>query len=205
MPVITVKTDITGALRKFKLTKTEGRKAIQRAINKTGMTARANASQNIRAAGYNIKASAIKRALVIRRATGDELTAILRASGRPIPLIAYGARQSKSGVVVKVKNGQATIKHGFIATMPSGHRGVFVRVETEAQGRELGLHLASHGMSAGKSRHGLPIRQLFGPSIPAAFANETVREATIAAIHERFPVVLDQELNYLRMKLDGAV
>lgn len=60
-------------------------------------------------------------------------------------LIAFSAKQIKHGVSYRISRtaGRKTIEHGFIATMPSGHRGVFAR------GRETRL----------------PIREARGPSI----------------------------------------
>jgi hypothetical protein len=202
---LSVKADITRALRKFDLTEQDAKRAIPRALNKTATTARANAAREIRSAGYNIKVSGIKRQLSIRRASADELVAIVRATGRPIPLINYGARQTKTGVSVKVLRGRTVIKGAFIATMPSGHRGVFVRVDSAAgrRARLKGFGKVKHGQ-ARNGKHGLPIQQLFGPSVPSAFGSEVVQRATVEAIRDRFPKVLAQELHYVQLKNAGV-
>jgi hypothetical protein len=73
------------------------------------------------------------------------------------PLINYGAKQTKKGVTVRVKNGRTTLRHAFIATMPNGHKGVFERVGS------------GHKRVTKKGRSymsGLPIKELYGPSIP---------------------------------------
>jgi len=64
---------------------------------------------------------------------------------RPGLLAFPGTKQTKRGVSYRLSRtaGRKRIEHGFIATMPSGHRGVFVR--------------------GGPSR--LPIREVRGPSI----------------------------------------
>lgn len=64
---------------------------------------------------------------------------------RPGLLAFPGTKETKHGVRYRISRtaGRKTIEHGFIATMPSGHRGVFVR--------------------GGPSR--LPIREARGPSI----------------------------------------
>ncbi|MBA7613751.1 hypothetical protein ES703_21007 [subsurface metagenome] len=48
---------------------------------------------------------------------------------RPGLLAFPGTRQTKRGVSYRISRtvGRKTIEHGFIATMPSGHRGVFAR------------------------------------------------------------------------------
>lgn len=64
---------------------------------------------------------------------------------RPGLLAFPGTKQTKHGVRYRLSRtaGRKTIEHGFIATMPSGHRGVFAR--------------------GGETR--LPIREARGPSI----------------------------------------
>src|SRR5262249_21377642 len=98
-------------------------------------------SKEIRGAGYNLKAAVIKKAISIDKASPDKLAAIVRAKGRPIPLIEYGARPNEPNVrlpvSVQVKGARKIIKHAFIAIMPGGHKGVFVRVPG-AQHKKLG-------------------------------------------------------------------
>ena len=195
---VDVRTDISKALKKIDVSKSGAKQAITRALNKTAVTARAQSAREIRAAGYGLKIGELKKAITIFRASPARLAAHIRASVRPIPLIRYRARQTASGVTVNVLHGRKTILHAFIATMPTGHKGVFVRVDTHAQAKAIESAIASRNrrVPSGK-KHGLPIKQLFGPSIPSAFANKTVRAAMIRAIRERFPVVLQQELRHV--------
>jgi hypothetical protein len=198
---VSVKADIAAALRSFDLLLEDAGKAIPRALNKTATTARAQAAREIRATGYGIKVNEIKNAISIRRATSAELTAILRVNGRPIPLIKYGAKQTKAGVSVAVLNGRKLIKSAFIATMPTGHKGVFLRVGSAAE-RSLisrGSLKITKGKVIAHRKHGLPIRELFGPAVPQAFMNDIVQEALAKSIRERFGVVLEQELRFIKL------
>jgi minor tail protein Z (GPZ) len=200
MTNLTTKIDLSGALRKLEILRSEQPKAIIRALNKTSKSARAQAAREIVGVGYGMKIAGIKKAISIRRATRAELTAIVQASGKPIPLINYSARQTKAGVSVAVLNGRTTITGAFIATMPSGHKGVYLRVGSATEKRMV----ARGAMKITKGRkiaykHGLPIRQLFGPSVPNAFVNKLVQEAVIRTIRERFGVVLEQELRYIAL------
>lgn len=184
---INAKINIEGALAKFRSAAEEAPKAVQRALNKTAITARAQAARSIRDTGYGLKVATIKGAFTIRRATQADLKAIVTATGRPIPLIQYGARQTGRGVSVNVKNGRKVIAHAFIATMHSGHEGVFIRVDNKRK----------RVIRNGKVYYsGLPIKELFGPSVPSAFANEVVQDQLKSAIELRFPVVLKQELKF---------
>jgi hypothetical protein len=189
---VSVSTDISGALEKFRTVREDVRdKAVVRALNKTGQQVKTQAAREIRGAGYNVKIGEIKKSINLIRANATTLTAIVKARGKPIGLIQYGARAISSGVSVQVKNGRKVIKHAFIATMPSGHKGVFLRVG-------VGHRKVIKGGKV--TWHGLPIQELFGPSIPSAFINKTVQQALAAAVREKFPRLLKHEIEYLRLK-----
>lgn len=93
----------------------------------------------------NVKSSALKKQIWIRRAKPANLVSTINISGRHLSLISMGARQNRRGVTVRrLKTGGRTVlKSAFVATMPSGHVGVFRR--------------------KGKAR--LPIQEQFGPSV----------------------------------------
>ncbi|WP_233872455.1 phage tail protein [Paraburkholderia adhaesiva] len=165
-------------------------RATARAVNKTATQARTSASRDVRKQGYNLRASTIRKALALRRANPAKPAATLRATGRPVPLIDYGARQTKNGVSVRVKNGRTVLRHAFIATMESGHKGVFERVSKTAHRR-----VSKNGKTYWS---GLPIRELFGPSIPDALANSTVEKAMTRLLETKFPAILAHEISRLQ-------
>ncbi|SHM05786.1 Prophage minor tail protein Z (GPZ) [Nitrosospira sp. Nsp11] len=186
---VSVKADISKALAKLgSIPKEVMDKAVPRALNKVAAETRTESSRSIRAVGYNLGVNTIKRRIDIRKANRNVLKAVLRVTGKPIPLINYAARQTKKGVSVKVKSGRKVIQHAFIATMPTGHIGVVVRVGT------------AHKMNRKNVWSGLPIKQLFGPSIPTAFSNEVVQQTLRDKIKNRFPILLKHELQYLSLK-----
>jgi hypothetical protein len=121
--------------------------ALRRALRKAGSTAlrdmRSEANKRIKTR-KRIKPSYIARALTLRRAKESNLNGAewgIDVSGEPVPLVAYPHRQTKKGVSVEVNRGKRTlVKGAFVATMRSGHKGVFKR--------------------RGKER--LPIRELLG-------------------------------------------
>jgi hypothetical protein len=108
--------------------------AWRRALRKAGATAlrdmRSEASKRIRAR-KRIKARFIARALTLRRPKGStaaDMTWAVDVSGEPVPLAAYPHRQTQRGVAVEVNKGKRTlIKGSFVASMKSGHAGVFRR------------------------------------------------------------------------------
>ena len=168
-------------------------KAMASALNKMAAQVKTAASREVRAAGYNLKAEIIKKGIKVRRASPGNLRASVVASGRPIPLIQYGARQTAKGVTVSVLKGRKLIKGAFIATMPSGHRGVFVR---EAGGKHKKVNRGGKA-----SWHELPIRELFGPAVPDGLANKAVQQALQQLITEKFPAILQRESAWLSRKL----
>jgi hypothetical protein len=127
---VSVKADVESITRKF-ASVSDPSSAVSRALNKTSTTVRAETARAIRTAGYKIKIGVIKRGLKVRRATRSTLRTAIDATGRPIPLIEYGAHAVKThggGVSVDVLHGRKMIPGVFVATMPNGHRGVCVRV-----------------------------------------------------------------------------
>lgn len=183
--IVSVQATYDGVVAKVNVSQERARRALVRTLNKVAITVRAEAARKIRDVGYGLKIGDIKDNIDIRKANVQNATVIIRASGRPIPLIKYAARENAQGVSVQVLHGRKTIPHAFIATMPTGHRGVFVR----KKGTELG-------------KRGKPILQrhlaheLFGPSVPQAMAKQAVGKAMEDQARARFPTVLGQELAY---------
>ncbi|ALS63646.1 phage tail protein [Pandoraea apista] len=184
---LNVRADVKGITADLSRYLGEEKKAVVRALNKTANQARTEASKEVRAVGYNIKASAIKKSFAIKRASAGNLVVTLKATGRPIGLINYGARQGGGGVSVQVKSGRKVLKHAFIASMPNGHRGVFERT---GKGHK---KVVRNGKVM---RSGLPIKELFGPSIPQSLANDAVEKAVMAKIRQKFPQILKHELAF---------
>ncbi len=171
----------------------ETRPAVVRALNKTMDRVKVRAAREVRDAGYKLKISDIKPAIRINRASSGRLRADAIASGRPIPLIKYNAKQAGDGVSVDVLNGRKVIAHAFIGTAPNGSKQVFVR-EPGAVHKKV--------IKNGKVQwSGLPIRKLYGPSIPDSLANKAVAEAIIQLIGDRFPAILEHEHAWLVKRL----
>lgn len=167
-------------------------RAVVRALNKMADQVKTAASREIRSAGYKLKASDIKAALKVRRASGSQKTAAVIASGRPLPLVKYSARQTSKGVTVDVLKGRKLIAGAFIATMPNGHRGVYVREQASKHRK-----VQQRGKPVWSQ---LPIRQLFGPAIPDGMANSAVQSALLQLVEEKFPSILEHEHEWLRRR-----
>jgi hypothetical protein len=82
-------------------------------------------------AGYSVKSSAVGARLKVT-SNHSKLEASVEAETKKnnrIPLIDFKPSQTKSGVTFAISKakGRGKLRHGFIAKMPSGHIGVYVR------------------------------------------------------------------------------
>jgi|SRR5215813_6444010 len=102
------------------------------------------------------------------------LEASVVGSGRPIKLIRFKARDTHgSGVVVRIGRRQETLRRAFIATMRTGHVGVFDR--------------------QGAARH--PIRELYGPSVAGMFARRDVLDVVTQTMGRELPRKLARQVD----------
>lgn len=134
-----------------------------RSLNRAGTTGRAVMARHINK-DTGIAIGAVKKEIRLDRATRSDPVVRLEIRGRRIPLIAFQARGPEPsrgrgrGVSYRLPSGRGRIRNAFIATMPSGHRGVFIR-KTPTRSRR----------GRPRSSPALPILELFGPSLPYVF------------------------------------
>ena len=104
-------------------------KVVVSTVNELASNARATAKRRIRSV-YNIKARDID--IRIKKANRTNAYAVLTIPTARTPLIKFGARwksyRTPIGASVMVRKGnRKKIRGAFIATMPSGHTGVYRR------------------------------------------------------------------------------
>ncbi len=151
--------------------------ALARAINRTIGSVRTVMVREI-AGDIGLASKVVRDALSLREAVPDRPEATLGAKLKRTPLIAFGAsgpepsRGRGRGVSYKLSGSRDRIQSAFIATMPSGHRGVFIR----------------------KARARLGIRELFGPSIGHVFGK--YRPAGLARAREVLVPNMRHELEW---------
>lgn len=125
---------------------------VVRALNRSINSAKTTVVRLV-SADLGLKVSAVRDFIEVREATETTLEATIVASARRIPLITFGAKGPVpsygrgGGVTARLKSGAGRYPHAFIATMRSGHRGVFQR----------------------RAKARLPVDQLHGPSVWQAF------------------------------------
>lgn len=150
------------------------------ACNRAAVSVRAEAVRAVRRRYPGFKASAARATMQIIRATYARPTATVRVRGRRTPLIEFSARQTKSGVSVRIR-ARKTVRGAFIATMPSGHRGVFQR--TGRFGRRGNPRLEK-------------IAELKTLSLPQALEQEQVVGALRGYALERYRIEFERELKF---------
>lgn len=188
-----VTTNVQDVIKELNASAADTRPAVMRALNKMIDQVKVRAAREVRDAGYKLKISDIKDAIRINRASTARLRADAIASGRPVSLIKYGARQTSVGVSVDVLNGRKVIAHAFIASAKGGGPQVFVR---EPGSKHKKVFKGGRAIWSA-----LPIKKLFGPSIPDALANKAVAQAMTNLITERFPIILEHEHAWLNKRL----
>jgi hypothetical protein len=151
-----------------------------RAINRAGKSAFSATSKFIRDT-YNIKKEDLDKFAKFTNATLRRPMGQLIVNRKAIPLIKFGAKFPKvkkgkaRGVHATIKKGNRQVwKNAFIASMPTGHRGVFIR----------------------KTEKYLPIKELWGPSGMDLFGSEIAQKQLEEKYLERYEIELAAQIDY---------
>ena len=171
-------------------------KILVRSLNKTITGVRTDAVKEI---GKEItpKAKIIRDTFKLEKANYARLTASVKSIGWPLPLINYAARKVAKGVSFKINKRDAsrtTLRGAFIATMRSGHKGVFWRKFRDTHtARQIKPRMKYSSLPP---IYRLPIRQRYGPAVPAIMEDERVMTPILAQASERLTTALNHELDF---------
>ncbi len=191
---ISVQTAIAKAKRDFAdLSQKQIATGVSRAINHTLAIAKTAANREIRNT-YKAPAKDIRASLSISRANSVQISqaGMLLAKGSRLPMLSFGARQTKRGVTVNVMGQRKLIRSAFIATMKSGHRGVFAR------GYYSSSEFNFRTKRLKKNGNDTPINELRAVSVPKALSNNAILNALGNKITSHFPGRLTHELLQIR-------
>jgi hypothetical protein len=183
-----------------------------RAINKTATGTKTDTSAAIRAE-ITAKKSAVDKTIKVTKATESNPTAYIASTGKPLPLMDYGARQTKWGVSVQVRKDRPrkVVFGTFLATMKNGYEGVFWRKWHDKgignKGRlEMAINKKGYFWSAKTQRYipmaalpkeyRLPLEELFGPRVPDIMSNDPVMKVILAQASTRLDANLKHEAEY---------
>jgi len=173
-------------------------KVLTRAINKTLTGVRTDMTDEAYQE-LNTTKTVIRSAVKINRATWSDISGKCFRAGKPLSLSKFtGTAQRAKGVSVKVlRSGNRTILgHAFIATMRSGHVGVFWR-KTDKVGT------GTKSLLADKSDYGrlpehlrLPIKELYGPRVEDILAKAGRWKNVEDKANARLLKNMEQEIAY---------
>jgi hypothetical protein len=150
------------------------------ALNKSAVSVRAEAARLIRKRYPGFKAGEIKKSMRIVRATRERPVAKIVVKGRRTPLIAFSAKPRRRGVSVSITT-RKLVRGAFIATMKSGHTGVFWR--SGKFGRRGNRKLER-------------IEQLTSLSVPQTIEQEVVLDGLRKFALERYRIELVREIKF---------
>lgn len=189
-----------------------GDRVTARALNKTMAGVKTDASSAIRAV-VTAKKAAVDETFKISKATESHPSAMIASTGLPLALIDYNARQTTKGVSVQVRKDRPrkVVPAAFIATMKSGHQGVFWRRwhqggAAKMNKTEMAINRSGYIWSPKLNRwlsiawlpkaYRLPMEERFGPRVPDIMSNEPVMQDILAKADERLHVNIERELAY---------
>jgi Prophage minor tail protein Z (GPZ) len=142
------------------------------ALNDTVKNARVETAQLLRPV-MKVPSADIKESLHIEPARPEHLEAAMVAAGKPLKMIEFNPRASRAGVSVQIGGKTEVYRHAFLATMKTGHRGVYER----------------------RGAQRLPIRELYGPSVPGMLKRSDVLPNLTAYMESRLLVNLAREID----------
>ena len=183
--MIGMRFDTSSAEAAFQRLEDRAPQAIARALNRAITSARV-VMRRAMATDLGLKQGAVDKQFFVLNARPDKLKASLEVRGKRIPLIEFGARGPEPsrgkgrGVTARLPGGKGRYPHAFIATMRSGHRGVFQRVRGTR----------------------LPIVELRGPSLPRVFRK--YQAAGLQRGEEALRTNLEHELQFAMRQAETA-
>ncbi len=206
--------EIKAMLRR--LDKSETAKATTRAINRTMVGVRTDGTKMLKD-HYNLTASQIRKSWKINRAAFANPSGVVSTSGTFLRLKHFGAKQTTTGVSVKVFRSQPrqTIKHAFIGKLKSSQRQEQVyrrRWHDENRAgktKKQASSMARQGMVWSERRKGYiparlmaeefrrPVRALYGPRIQDHLADPEIYAVLERLASERLDKAMTHEIEYL--------
>lgn len=173
-------------------------RAVARAINHTAAKVNTQAKREIRDA-YKIKTTDVAKAFTLAKGNSIRLSAVITARGKPIPLLPFGARQTKKGVTVNIAGTRQLVKHAFIVTLKSGHKAVMAR------GKYTGNHWLGRRERDTNDGNDLAINELMSKSVPTALMNINVLASLEEKLETDFPNRLEHEIKNIFRSSGGDV
>lgn len=147
--------------------------------------------------GYNIKLMDLNKVIKLK-SSSSENQAVIEATDtakRPPGVFQFGGRiavQTPEGAWVEIRKGKGVkiISQGFIQTMPSGHKGIFIRMRGGS-----GTGKRGQALKGGRVAR-LPIHKVYGPRITSLFKDPIIARTIEKKVHEVAQKIFDRILKW---------
>lgn len=185
--------------------------SLKKSINETAKSGQTLLLKEAKKA-YTIKVGGFKKDMSIDKATKRKLYAVIRTKGKPNPLYQFRKKDNtdkdpaKAKVLKesKLKELEYKGRKAFIATMPSGHVGIFQRLNNQDRKKQEDLY-SNRWYSSGKKTHRKvkrnAIKQLYGVSTPQMIGNE---KKVYGKVAERMGLSLQEGVEKYMDKMLGG-
>ncbi|NTU28854.1 hypothetical protein HPY27_01595 [Brevibacillus sp. HB1.1] len=187
--------ELRNAIRQLRRVQSDSSKALSSALNRTihGVGTEATKKTKER---FFVKTADVKGTIRIRNAAPENLEATMTAKSTNLPLMRFKTNPGKvpmrrpTATKSAVRRaGLAPVHGAFIARMRSGHVGVFKRMRSWRHKK-----VTRNGRTYWS---GLPIRELYGPSVPGMVGSLKVVDHVEQEAKRRMETRLDHEINRL--------
>lgn len=169
----------------------EARKVMRMSVNDTAVKTRKMLNDEVRER-YAVKKTKFNKALKLTRANNVTLTAVLHATGRPLPLSYFEIRkngkkktgqghqlQSTSLTPIRKESGKTFVIRVKRGEQENSHRGLFYR----------------------ESEKRFPILQVYGSSVPSMFGSQRVFGTLKPAIEDNLGTNLQRHIDLVLRRL----
>lgn len=169
----------------------EARKVMRMSVNDTAVKTRKMLNDEVRER-YAVKKTKFNKALKLTRANNVTLTAVLHATGRPLPLSYFEIRkngkkktgqghqlQSTSLTPIRKESGKTFVIRVKRGEQENSHRGLFYR----------------------ESEKRFPILQVYGSSVPSMFGSQRVFGTLKPAIEDDLGTNLQRHIDLVLRRL----
>jgi hypothetical protein len=175
-------------------------KVVSRGINRTAQQTKTQIVRRVSAETKALQKEVRAGIVITKKATYTVWLSVLSLGGRGIPIIRFKHAEAQRGIIYWLGGKHYFLRHAFLATMPSGHKGVFLR--GRYLGKEPKRKFRFKGGFGGKAYWTeLPIKERFGPAIGTLFEKTAnIAKEITAESEEKLEQNIDSQV---RLILEG--
>lgn len=184
------------------------KKVLVTSINKTLTTAKVQATARI-GNELNLKAARIKQDFTIQKANYSKISGALLATGEPVGLVNFAARQVQKGVSVKVlkSSSRMILKHAYIASgKKSTGQHVFWRAGRAKMPAPKKFKTGKKSMAAWPrfgDKYRAPAERLTGPRIEDIFAQPKVLDPVSIQANHIYALNVEKKIEEVLRRHNG--